>query len=192
MTHFLGVVDLQISIFILIFPFNPSFWSIKQSHDTGPCHGSQRPMSMHHGTTFWQIVSISFVLTQFLTFLPLECLGLFPKHLINSLIFFIYWNLWMSCCANIEWVLRPHFDKISHSVTVWVIFQIQSPMAEIKSINNTITNWEVKNQTKISVALQWCNVSSSNFTCEQSKSLKCHSNFCNSQSQQTFPSEGCW
>ena len=92
----------------------------------------------YHGTTFWQILSISFVLTQFLTFLPPECSGLFPKHLIYSLIILLHRNLWMGCYASIEQVLGPPFDKMSHTVTVQQACQIQ------KSDNrNWINQWNV-------------------------------------------------
>src|SRR5882762_9381700 len=56
----------------------------------------------------------SFVLTQFLTFLPPEYSGLFPKHLIHSLIILLHRNLWMGCYVSIEQVLGPPFDKMSH------------------------------------------------------------------------------
>jgi hypothetical protein len=65
----------------------------------------------YHGTTFWQIMSISFVLTQFSTFLPPECLGLFPKYLIHSFIILLHWNLWMDCYVSVKQVLGPPFDK---------------------------------------------------------------------------------
>src|ERR1700729_3434791 len=75
-------------------------------------------------------MSISFVLTQFLTFLPPECSGLFPKHLIYSLIILLHRNLWMGCYASIEQVLGPPFDKMSHTVTERQVCQIQSPTTE--------------------------------------------------------------
>ena len=94
----------------------------------------------YHGTTFWQILSISFVLTQFLTFLPLEYSGLFPKHLIHSLIILLHRNLWMGCYVSIEQVLGP-FDKMSHTVTARQVCQIQSPITSInearRSLNST-------------------------------------------------------
>ena len=88
----------------------------------------------YHGTTFWQILSISFFLTQFLTFLPPEYSGLFLKHLIHSLIILLHQNLWMGCYVSIKQVLGPPFDKMSHTVTAWQVCQIQSPTT---SINET-------------------------------------------------------
>jgi hypothetical protein len=81
-------------------------------------------LSYYRGTTFWQILSISFVLTQFLTFLSPEYSGLFPKHLIHSLIILLHQNLWMDCYVSVKQVLGPPFDKMSHSVTAWQVCQI--------------------------------------------------------------------
>jgi len=92
-------------------------------------------VSYYHGTTFWKILSISFVLTQFLTCLPPECSGLFPKHLIHSLIILLHRNLWIGCYASIEQVLGPPFDKMSHTVTARQVCQTQSPTTKIESIN---------------------------------------------------------
>jgi hypothetical protein len=89
----------------------------------------------YHGTTFWQILSISFVLPQFSTFLPPECLGLFPKHLIHSLIILLHQNLWMDSYISVKQVLGPPFDKMSHSVTVWHVCKIPSLTTEMESIN---------------------------------------------------------
>ena len=70
--------------------------------------------------------------------LPLECSGLFPKHLIHSLIILLHQNMWMGCYASIEQVLGPPFDKMSHTVTVQQACQIQ------KSDNrNWINQWNV-------------------------------------------------
>ena len=57
----------------------------------------------------WQILSISFNLTQFLTLLPLECSALLPKHVICSIILLH----WMGCYASIsqnrqQRYLAPH------------------------------------------------------------------------------------
>ena len=62
--------------------------------------------------------------------LPLECSGLFPKHLIHSLIILLHQNMWMGCYASIEQVLGPPFDKMSHTVTARQVCQIQSPTTE--------------------------------------------------------------
>jgi hypothetical protein len=78
---------------------------------------------------------MSFVLTQFLTCLPPKCLGLFPKHLIRSLIILLPRNLWIGCYASIEQVLGPPFDKTSHTVTARQVRQTQSPTTKIESIN---------------------------------------------------------
>jgi hypothetical protein len=70
--------------------------------------------------------------------LPLECSGLFPKHLIHSLIILLHQNIWMGCYASIKQVLGPPFDKMSHTVTVQQACQIQ------KSDNrNWINQWNV-------------------------------------------------
>ena len=90
----------------------------------------------YHRTTFWQILSISFVLTRFSTFLPPECLGLLPKHLIHSFTILLHRNLWMSCYASVELVLGPPFDKMSRSVTARQVRQIRSPTTKIEPIND--------------------------------------------------------
>jgi len=41
----------------------------------------------------------------------------------------------MGCYASIEQVLGPPFDKMSHTVAVQQVCQIQSPTIEIESIN---------------------------------------------------------
>ena len=85
----------------------------------------------YHWTTFWQNPSFAFFLAQFSTILPLECLELFPKHLIHRLIILLHRNLWVGYCANIEQVLGPPFDKMSRPVTARQACQIQSPMTHL-------------------------------------------------------------
>ena len=69
--------------------------------------------------------------------MPPECSGLLPKHLIHSLTILLHRNLRMGCCAGVEQVLGPPFDKMSHSVTARLVCRIQSPTTEIESINDT-------------------------------------------------------
>ena len=90
----------------------------------------------YYWTTFWQIWSISFILTQFSTFLPPECSGLFPKHVIHSWIILFHWNLCMGCYASVEQVLGPPFDKMSHLVTARQVFRIQSPTTRQRQARN--------------------------------------------------------
>jgi hypothetical protein len=90
----------------------------------------------YHWTTFWQILSISYILTQFLTFLSPECSGLFPKHIIHSCIILLHWNLWMGCYASIEQVLGLPFDKMSHSVTAW-----QAAKFKVRWLKSTKRVW---------------------------------------------------
>ena len=66
-----------------------------------------------YGSTFWLVLSTSFVLTQFSTFLPPERLELFPKYLIHSPIILLHQNLWMGCYASVEQI----FNKMSRFVT---------------------------------------------------------------------------
>jgi hypothetical protein len=126
----------------------PSVWRWNAWNQT---HKKEQLSSFY---TSWQILSISFVLTQFSTFLPPECLGLFPKHLIHSLIILLHWNLWIGCYASIEQALGPPFDKMSHTVTAWQVCQIQNLTTEIISINEAHRSefeflWQMSHQVTL-------------------------------------------
>ena len=102
-------------------------------------NGSENISPSKNVTRDLLVLSLDYLLTKSEYFLfpdlafdhSLECLELFPKHIIHWLIIIFHWNLWIGYCASVKQVLGPPFDKMSQPVTAQQACQIQSLMTQL-------------------------------------------------------------